>query len=54
LRNGSVVSSTGANLWDVLNRPPVGGIRTDPKVKNDILRKVVVVTGADWFSAPAS
>jgi hypothetical protein len=36
---GWVVSFTGADLWDLLNNAPVGGIRINPKVKNDILRK---------------
>jgi len=44
---GSAVSFTGANLWDLLNKLPVGGIITNPKVENDVLRKVVVVTGTD-------
>ncbi len=45
--NGPVVSFTGAPLWDLLNKPPVGGILANPKVKDDILRKVVVVIGTD-------
>ena len=48
---GSVVSAsfTGVLLWDLLNNPPVGGIVTNPNVKNDILGKVVVVTGTDCY-----
>ncbi len=45
---GSVVteSFTGVLLWDLINNPPVGGIVTDPAIKNDILHKVVIVT---WY-----
>jgi DMSO/TMAO reductase YedYZ molybdopterin-dependent catalytic subunit len=48
---GSVVSTsfTGVLLWDLLNNPLVGGIVTNPNVKNDILGKVVVVTGTDCY-----
>jgi DMSO/TMAO reductase YedYZ molybdopterin-dependent catalytic subunit len=47
---GSVVNSafTGALLWDVLN---TAGIVVDPNVKNDILRKVVIVIGSDGYQA---
>jgi hypothetical protein len=50
---GSVVteSFTGVLLWDLLNNAPVGGIVTNPNTKNDILRKVVVVTGTDCYQA---
>jgi Oxidoreductase molybdopterin binding domain len=50
---GSVVtqSFTGALLWDLLNNPPVGGIVVDPKVKNDILHKIVIVTGSDCYQS---
>jgi hypothetical protein len=50
---GSVVteSFTGVLLWDLLNSPPVGGITTNPKIKNDILHKVVVVTGSDCYQS---
>ena len=50
---GSVVteSFTGVLLWDLLNNSPVGGIVTDPTVKNDILHKVVVVTGTDCYQS---
>ena len=43
---GSVVteSFTGVLLWDLLNGSQVGGIVTDPTVKNDILHKIVIVT----------
>lgn len=40
---------TGALLWDVLSLPPVGGMVTDPNVKNDILHKIIVVTGTDCY-----
>ncbi len=39
-------SFTGALLWDVLQSV---GVITDQTVKNDILRKVVVVTGSDGY-----
>ena len=50
---GSVVteSFTGVLLWDLLNEPPVGGIVTDPTIKNDILHKVVIVTGTDCYQS---
>ena len=50
---GSVVteSFTGVLLWDLLNLPPVGGIATDPNTKNDILHKVIVVTGSDCYQS---
>jgi hypothetical protein len=50
---GSVVteSFTGVLLWDLLNNSPVGGIVTDPTVKNDILHKVVIVTGTDCYQS---
>jgi len=50
---GSVVteSFTGVLLWDLLNNSPVGGIVTDPAVKNDILHKVVIVTGTDCYQS---
>jgi hypothetical protein len=37
---------TGALLWDLLQS---AGIVTDPNVKNDILRKIIVVTGTDGY-----
>ncbi|MGI4797874.1 MAG: PEP-CTERM sorting domain-containing protein [Janthinobacterium lividum] len=37
---------TGALLWDVLNTV---GVRTDPSVKNDVLRKLVTATGTDGY-----
>jgi hypothetical protein len=40
---------TGALLWDLLQS--VGGIIVDPKVKNDILRSVVIVTGSDGYAS---
>ena len=50
---GSVVteSFTGALLWDLLNNAPVGGIVTNPNIKNDILHKVVIVTGTDCYQS---
>lgn len=50
---GSVVteSFTGVLLWDLLNNSPVGGIVTNPNVKNDILHKVVIVTGTDCYQS---
>ena len=46
---GSVVteSFTGVLIWDLLNNSPVNGIVTNPNIKNDILHKVVVVTGTE-------
>jgi hypothetical protein len=50
---GSVVteSFTGVLLWDLLNNSPVSGIITDPTVKNDILHKIVIVTGTDCYQS---
>src|SRR5262249_49857999 len=50
---GSVVSETftGVLLWDLLNDPPVGGIITNPNIKNDILYEVVIVTGTDCYQS---
>ena len=50
---GSVVteSFTGVLLWDLLNNSPVNGIITDPTIKNDILHKVVIVTGTDCYQS---
>ena len=50
---GSVVteSFTGVLLWDLLNNAPVNGIVTDPTIKNDILHKVVIVTGTDCYQS---
>jgi hypothetical protein len=36
-------------LWDLLQS--AGGIIVDPKVKNDILRLIVVVTGSDGYAS---
>jgi hypothetical protein len=44
-------SFTGALLWDVLNSAPVGGIVVNPSVKNDILHKIIVVTGTDCYES---
>jgi Oxidoreductase molybdopterin binding domain len=38
---------TGALLWDLLQS--AGGIVTDSTIKNDILRKIIVVTGTDGY-----
>ena len=50
---GSVVSEsfTGVLLWDLLNNAPVNGIITDPTIKNDILHKVIIVTGTDCYQS---
>ena len=50
---GSVVteSFTGVLLWDLLNNAPVDGIVTNPNIKNDILHKVVIVTGTDCYQS---
>ena len=47
---GSVVSEsfTGVLLWDLLR---VNGIVTDPTIKNDILHKVIFVTGTDCYQS---
>jgi len=47
---GQVVSHeyTGALLWDLLQ---AAGIKTDPNVKNDILHKIIVVTGSDGYES---
>jgi DMSO/TMAO reductase YedYZ molybdopterin-dependent catalytic subunit len=47
---GSVVSHsfTGALLWDLLQSV---GIIVNPAIKNDILRKTIVVTGTDGYVA---
>jgi hypothetical protein len=37
---------TGALLWDLLQSV---GIITNPNVKNDILRKIIIVTGTDGY-----
>jgi DMSO/TMAO reductase YedYZ molybdopterin-dependent catalytic subunit len=39
-------SWSGANLLDVLD---AAGILTNPNVKNDILRKIIIVTGSDGY-----
>jgi len=44
-------SFTGVLLWDLLNNPPVNGIVTDPNTKNDILHKVIIVTGTDCYQS---
>jgi Oxidoreductase molybdopterin binding domain len=41
-------SFTGALLWDLLQS---AGIIVDPNVKNDILRKIVIVTGSDGYQS---
>jgi hypothetical protein len=49
---GSVVSEsfTGVLLWDLLNNAPVDGIVTDPAIKND-LHKIIIVTGTDCYQS---
>jgi hypothetical protein len=44
-------SFTGALLWDMLNSPPAGPIKTNPKIKNEILRKIIIVTGCDGYQS---
>ena len=44
-------SFTGVLLWDLLNNSPVNGIVTNPSIKNDILHKVIVVTGTDCYQS---
>lgn len=50
---GSVAteSFTGVLLWDLLNNAPVSGIVTDPNTKNDVLHKVIIVTGTDCYQS---
>ena len=50
---GSVVTEafTGVLLWDLLNNSPVNGIVASPNIKNDILHKVVIVTGTDCYQS---
>lgn len=50
---GSVVTNayTGALLWDVLNSPPAGPIITNANIKNDILNKIIIVTGCDGYQS---
>ena len=43
--------SPGALLWDLLNNSPVNGIVANPNIKNDILHKVVIVTGTDCYQS---
>jgi hypothetical protein len=47
---GSVENETftGALLWDLLQSV---GIITNPNIKNDILRKIIIVTGTDGYVA---
>jgi DMSO/TMAO reductase YedYZ molybdopterin-dependent catalytic subunit len=44
--NVTTQSFTGALLWDLLQSV---GIKLDPNIKNDILRKIVIVTGNDGY-----
>jgi len=50
---GSVVTEvfTGVLLWDLLNNSPVNGIVTNPTIKNDVLHKIVIVTGTDCYQS---
>ena len=47
---GQVVNNTftGALLWDLLQSV---GIITNPNIKNDILRKIIIVIGTDGYVA---
>jgi Oxidoreductase molybdopterin binding domain len=47
----STESFTGVLLWDLLSNAPVNGIVTNPNIKNDILHKVVIVTGTDCYQS---
>src|ERR1700759_3159925 len=49
--SGVTESFTGVLLWDLLNNSPVNGIVTNPNTKNDILHKVVIVTGTDCYQS---
>jgi DMSO/TMAO reductase YedYZ molybdopterin-dependent catalytic subunit len=50
--NGAVTNAfTGVLLWDVLNLSPAGPIVTNTKIKNDILHKVIIVTGCDGYQS---
>lgn len=40
---------TGVPLWTLLNDET--GIKTDPAIKNDVIRNVVMVTGSDGYQA---
>lgn len=42
------VAYTGVALWTLLERV---GLVTDPLIKNDVLRRVVVATGSDGYKA---
>jgi DMSO/TMAO reductase YedYZ molybdopterin-dependent catalytic subunit len=42
---------TGVLLWDLLNSV---GIKTNPTIKRDILRKVITVTGTDGYTVRIS
>jgi DMSO/TMAO reductase YedYZ molybdopterin-dependent catalytic subunit len=42
-------SYTGVSLWNLLTA--AGGVVTNPAVKNDLLRNVVVATGTDGYTA---
>ena len=42
---------TGANLLDVLD---AAGLVVNPNIKNDILRKIIIVTGSDGYEAVIS
>jgi hypothetical protein len=44
-------SFTGMLLWDLLNNSPVAGIVPDSTIKNDILHKVIIVTGTDCYQS---
>lgn len=44
----STTAFTGVLLWDLLNS---AGLVLDPLIKNDILRRIVVVTGTDGYKS---
>lgn len=46
--NVTTKSFSGALLWDLLQSV---GIKLDPDIKNDILRKIVIVTASDGYEA---
>jgi hypothetical protein len=50
--SGAVTNAfTGALLWDVLNSPPIGPIVFSSTPKNDILHKIIIVTGTDCYAS---
>jgi hypothetical protein len=50
--NGPVTDTyTGVSLWDLVQD---AGLITDPSIKNDVLRDIVVATGSDGYRAIVS